>query len=60
MSEQEMREFLFSLAWSPWSSYNSTVVTQLLSKAYPNVSFDDELKHFSQIITSSPCPGSPK
>lgn len=61
MTKEEMRSFLFSLAWSPWSSYHHRKSTEGLMKlGFTSKEIKEELDKFEQIILSPPGPGSPK
>jgi hypothetical protein len=60
MNADDLKEFLFSLAWSQWSCYHNGNVSELLAKNYPGVDFSQELIKFREIIASEPGPGSPK
>lgn len=56
----DIKEFLFSLAWSTWSAYHYRNAIDLLKKCNPNVDAEVEIKNFISIIESQPGPGSPK
>lgn len=60
ISEEEFVDFLFSLAWSPWSAYHGDQVKSFIGEHFPGIDADKVISDFDEIIESKPAQGSPK
>jgi hypothetical protein len=60
MTEQSVKELLFSLAWCPYSYYHSQNVKDILNKEFPDTDFSDIIEEFKEIYLSTFKSGSPK
>lgn len=59
MSELEMKELIFSLAWFDASAYHNENAREILRRAYPESDFSDCLMEFLKCKTKPPgdwCP----
>ncbi len=46
MTEEKMKEFLFSLAWYDYSCYHNRKVKEILAHEFPNADFSFSLAEF--------------
>lgn len=60
MTEEQMKELIFSLAWCDASSYHSGNAKMLLKSAYPNADFSKELNEFVKCKAAPPGEGCPR
>ena len=60
MSEMEIKELLFSLAWFDASAYHNINAREILKRAYPDADFSDALEEFLKCKNKPPGKGCPR
>lgn len=60
MTEEKMKELLFSLAWYDASCYHNNNAKEILSNEYPDADFTEALAVFEECKTMPPGEGCPR
>ena len=60
MTEEKMKELLFSLAWYDASSFHNMNAKNILADEYPSADFSDNLDEFERCKTMPPGKGCPR
>ncbi len=60
MTEDKMKEFIFSLAWYDASAHHSQNVREILATEYPDADFSTTLCEFLKCKTMPPGKGCPR
>lgn len=60
MTEEKMKELLFSLAWYDASCRHNRNVKEILAGEFPGADFADALEDFLKCKTMPPGPGNPR
>lgn len=60
MTESQMKELLWSLAWYDCSCYHSINAKEILKQAYPESDFGSVLEEFRKAKTLAPQEGCPR
>ncbi len=60
MTEEKMKELLFSLAWYDCSCYHNLNVKEILAQEFPGADFTAALDEFIKCKTMPPGPGNPR
>ena len=60
MTEDRMKELIFSLAWYDSSAYHSRNVKEILAEEYPEAEFSTTLAEFLTCKTMPPGKGCPR
>jgi len=60
MTEEMMKELLFSLAWYDCSNYHNTNAREILARAFPGADFKRALDEFNECKTAPPGEGCPR
>ena len=60
MTEEMMKELLFSLAWYDCSNYHHRNAQEILARAFPESDFHRALEEFIKFKTAPPGEGCPR
>ena len=60
MTEEKMKDLLFSLAWYDASAYHSRNAREILASEFPGADFAAALNEFVKCKTMPPGPGNPR